>query len=181
MALAMGSLRALRTGSLATVVLVFGFLSFLLLLILVIVDFVLATRAFPSALWIVTGLALLMVLSATRPAAFSYYVTPSQALADARLQGRNVRVAGAIIPGSVSRSEGQIAFVVSDGSSTLDVAYAGALPYTFREAWRTEGWEAVVEGKLGPARTLQATNVLVRHLPEMQVRRRGQEATRAGR
>jgi len=62
MALAMGSLRALRTGSLATVVLVFGFLSFLLLFILVVVDFVLATRAFPSALWIVAGLALLFLL-----------------------------------------------------------------------------------------------------------------------
>lgn len=62
MAIRMGSLGALRRGSLATVVLVFGFLTFLLLLVLVIVDLVLSTNAFPSALWIVAGLAFLFML-----------------------------------------------------------------------------------------------------------------------
>ena len=53
----MGTLGALRRGSLLTITLVFGFLALLLLLILVIVDWVLQTRAFPGAFAIVVGLA----------------------------------------------------------------------------------------------------------------------------
>jgi len=60
--LPVGSLGALRRGSVATVLLVFGFLSLLLLLILVGVDWVLSTRAFPAALPIVVGLAFLFLL-----------------------------------------------------------------------------------------------------------------------
>src|SRR3990170_506986 len=56
-AVAMGSLHALRRGSLATVVLVFGFLSVLLLLVVVVVDWVLTTRALPYGFAIVAGLA----------------------------------------------------------------------------------------------------------------------------
>ncbi len=62
MAVFVGSLGALRRGSLATVVLVFGFLTFLLLFILVVVDFVLSTHAFPFAFWIVAALAFLFML-----------------------------------------------------------------------------------------------------------------------
>ncbi len=61
MVLVMGSLRALRTGSLAAIILVLAFLSFLLVLVLLIVDIVLATRSFPGALWIVALLALLFL------------------------------------------------------------------------------------------------------------------------
>jgi heat shock protein HtpX len=61
-AIFMGSLGALRRGSLLTVGLVFGFLALLLLLILVIVDWVLQTRAFPGAFAVVVGLALFFIL-----------------------------------------------------------------------------------------------------------------------
>ena len=60
-AVAVGSLGALRRGSIATVVLVFGFLSFLLLLIVVIVDVVLSASATPFAFLIVVGLALFFI------------------------------------------------------------------------------------------------------------------------
>ena len=58
----MGSLSALRRGSLITVVLVFGFLTFLLLGIVVIVDLVLSAHAFPYSLAVVTGLAALFMV-----------------------------------------------------------------------------------------------------------------------
>ena len=58
----MGSLSALRRGSLVTVVLVFGFLTLLLLGIVVIVDFVLSAHAFPYSLLVVAGLAFLFML-----------------------------------------------------------------------------------------------------------------------
>ncbi len=58
----MGSLAALRRGSYATVVLVFAFLSVLLLLVLAIVDFALQATATPGALLILLILALLFVV-----------------------------------------------------------------------------------------------------------------------
>lgn len=65
----MGSLGALRRGSYATAILVFGFLTLLLLLVLVGVDLVLASRSFPGAFGIVFGLALLFIL-------FQWWVSP---------------------------------------------------------------------------------------------------------
>ena len=59
----MGSLGALRRGSWFTVLLLFSLLSLLLLAILVIVDYVLQSRAFPAAFAIVFGLAFLFILA----------------------------------------------------------------------------------------------------------------------
>jgi len=57
-----GSLAALRRGSYATVVLVFGFLSLLLLLFLAIIDVALQVSATPGALLILAFLALLFIV-----------------------------------------------------------------------------------------------------------------------
>ena len=58
----MGSLGALRRGSLFTVVLLFAFLSLLLLLIVAIVDFVFQAHAFPGGFAIVVALSLFFIL-----------------------------------------------------------------------------------------------------------------------
>jgi heat shock protein HtpX len=57
-----GSLSALRRGSLVTVVLVFGFLTLLLLGIVLVVDAVLSAHSFPYSLLVVAGLAFLFML-----------------------------------------------------------------------------------------------------------------------
>jgi len=57
-----GSLGALRRGSLATAILVFSFLSFLLLGIVVVVDLVLSMSLFPYSLLVVVTLALLFMV-----------------------------------------------------------------------------------------------------------------------
>ena len=57
----MGSLSALRRGSLLTVFLLFALLSLLLLVLLAIADYALQTNAFPGALAIVVGLAVLFI------------------------------------------------------------------------------------------------------------------------
>jgi len=57
-----GSLGALRRGSYVTVVLLLGLLSFFLLMILVIVDFVLQTTATPYAILLLVGFAVLFIL-----------------------------------------------------------------------------------------------------------------------
>src|SRR3989442_5998939 len=56
-----GSLNALRRGSLLTVILLFALLSLLLLVILAIADYALQTKAFPGAFAIVVGLAVLFI------------------------------------------------------------------------------------------------------------------------
>lgn len=58
----MGSLTALRRGSLTTVVLVFGFLALLLLAVLAVVDYALSAQALPWALPAVVLLALLFMV-----------------------------------------------------------------------------------------------------------------------
>ena len=58
----MGSLSALRRGSLATVVLVFAVLSLLMLGIVVIIDFVLSSRSFPYSILIVVFLVFLFMV-----------------------------------------------------------------------------------------------------------------------
>ena len=58
----MGSLGALRRGSVATVVLVFGFLTILLLGIVVIIDYILSSQSFRYTLVIVAGLAFLFMV-----------------------------------------------------------------------------------------------------------------------
>jgi len=57
----MGSLNALRRGSALTVFLVFAFLSLLMLFVLVIIDIVLQTNAFPGGFAIIVALALLFI------------------------------------------------------------------------------------------------------------------------
>src|SRR2546425_1532823 len=66
----MGSLGALRRGSLFTVVLLFAFLSLLLLLIVAIVDYVFQAHAFPGGFAIVVALALFFIL-------FEWLISPS--------------------------------------------------------------------------------------------------------
>ncbi len=66
----MGSLSALRRGSLVTVVFLFAFFSLFLLLILAIIDFVLQAKAFPGAFAVVVGLALLFI-------AFQWLISPA--------------------------------------------------------------------------------------------------------
>ena len=66
----MGSLSALRRGSLLTVILLFALLSLLLLVILAIADYALQTQAFPGAFAIVVGLAVLFIF-------FQWLVSPA--------------------------------------------------------------------------------------------------------
>ena len=58
----MGSLAALRSGSLGTVVLVFAFLSLFLVLLVFVVDLILSTRSFPGSLIVVGELVLFFML-----------------------------------------------------------------------------------------------------------------------
>lgn len=123
---------------------------------------------------VVVGLVTLAVWAASRPGAISYFVTPSEAVGQLEsLAGRTVRVSASIVPDSVRRGpENTLRFVVADAAAQITVTYSGAVPYTFKQAWQTKGWQVVVEGTLHEGPSLRATNVFVRHPPEMAASRR---------
>jgi cytochrome c-type biogenesis protein CcmE len=73
--------------------------------------------------------------------------------------GQRIRLGGLVEAGSVRRGENmQVSFVVTDGRTTIPVAYRGVLPDLFRE-----GQGVVTEGVLEPGRQFRADSVLARH------------------
>jgi cytochrome c-type biogenesis protein CcmE len=73
--------------------------------------------------------------------------------------GQRVRIGGLVKEASVSRSDNlAVRFEVTDGTSTLTVAYQGLLPDLFRE-----GQGVVAEGALDANGTFRADSVLAKH------------------
>jgi cytochrome c-type biogenesis protein CcmE len=73
--------------------------------------------------------------------------------------GQRMRIGGLVKEGSVSRSDNlAVRFEVTDGTSTLTVAYQGLLPDLFRE-----GQGVVAEGTLDANGTFRADSVLAKH------------------
>jgi cytochrome c-type biogenesis protein CcmE len=73
--------------------------------------------------------------------------------------GQRIRLGGLVETGSVRRGENMhVSFVVTDGRTTIPVAYRGVLPDLFRE-----GQGVVTEGVLEPGRQFRADSVLARH------------------
>jgi cytochrome c-type biogenesis protein CcmE len=73
--------------------------------------------------------------------------------------GQRMRIGGLVKEGSVWRGDDlKVRFEVTDGTSTVPVAYQGILPDLFRE-----GQGVVAEGALDAAGTFRADNVLAKH------------------
>jgi cytochrome c-type biogenesis protein CcmE len=73
--------------------------------------------------------------------------------------GQRMRIGGLVKEGSVSRGDDlRVRFEVTDGTSTVPVAYQGILPDLFRE-----GQGVVAEGALDAAGTFRADSVLAKH------------------
>ncbi|MCS7050666.1 MAG: cytochrome c maturation protein CcmE, partial [Thermomicrobium sp.] len=90
--------------------------------------------------------------------AASYFVTVSELDAkSADVDGRRVRVGGDVVAGSIVRgAPGEpIRFRITDGTSQLEVVYAGVLPDMF-----AEGRHVIVEGLFREGQPIQADSVL---------------------
>jgi cytochrome c-type biogenesis protein CcmE len=73
--------------------------------------------------------------------------------------GMRIRIGGLVKEGSVQRGDSlAVRFEVTDGRSTIPVAYQGLLPDLFRE-----GQGIVAEGALDLSGTLRADSVLAKH------------------
>ena len=95
--------------------------------------------------------------------AVSLFLTPSQAMREANLQGRSVQLGGFVRVGSVERLEGdEIRFTVADSaqpnSAAVRVVYKGVLPDLFRE-----GQGVVTKGTFENPQLFRANSVLAKH------------------
>lgn len=106
----------------------------------------------------ITSLGVVLVLLAFRENLLYFYY-PSQ-LALATETGRDIRVGGLVVAGSVQRAPDSLAvrFTLTDHESELEVHYEGILPALFRES---QG--AIVTGRLRLDGVFAAVQVLARH------------------
>lgn len=89
-----------------------------------------------------------------------YFVSPSEVIAGQVPAGKNFRVGGLVVAGSVVRpgSDMLVQFEVTDTLNTVPVQYSGILPDLFRD-----GQGVVVKGHMNQAGMFQATEVLAKH------------------
>jgi cytochrome c-type biogenesis protein CcmE len=113
---------------------------------------------------ILAGLALLGGAVALILSAFQenlvFFHTPTEVAEGKAPSGRTFRIGGLVEGGSIQRAADGITvnFVVTDTAKRIPVSYKGPLPDLFKE-----GKGAVVQGKLGPDGTFEATEVLAKH------------------
>lgn len=88
----------------------------------------------------------------------TYFVAPSE-LAEKAQPGRQLRLGGLVVEGTVRRGEdGAMWFAVTDGAVQVEVRYDGILPDLFRE-----GQGVVAEGTWVPGQAFEARRVLAKH------------------
>ena len=89
-----------------------------------------------------------------------FFQTPSDIAAGKVPQGRNFRIGGMVVAGSLKRqSDGlTVQFAITDTAKTVPVRYTGPLPDLFRE-----GKGAVALGQLDAKGVFIATEILAKH------------------
>ena len=106
----------------------------------------------------VLGVAVALVLSALKDS-IVFFNSPTDLVEKHVAPGTRIRIGGLVKTGSLVRSENlAVRFDVTDGKSTLPVAYQGLLPDLFRE-----GQGVVAEGTLDGSGTFKADSVLAKH------------------
>lgn len=87
----------------------------------------------------------------------AYYITVNEFRhSESSFHGKNVKVAGDVVEGSIDRKHNQLEFVIAHEGESLKVQYVGKalVPDTFKD-----GAKAVVEGQLGQDGTFQAKHI----------------------
>jgi cytochrome c-type biogenesis protein CcmE len=103
------------------------------------------------------GIASAFVLNALN-SNIALYITPTEVVQGKAPKLGAFRVGGLVKPGSLSRTDLTVHFVVTDTVKDVNVSYTGILPDLFKE-----GQGAVVQGKLGDKGELIASEVLAKH------------------
>jgi cytochrome c-type biogenesis protein CcmE len=106
----------------------------------------------------VLALAVALILGALKDS-IVFFNSPTDVVEKQVKPGTRIRIGGLVKEGSLWRGESlAVRFEVTDGRSTVTVAYQGLLPDLFRE-----GQGVVAEGTLDPTGTLRADSVLAKH------------------
>ena len=89
-----------------------------------------------------------------------FFITPSQVFEENLTQQKSLKIGGLVKPHSVTHSELDHFFTLTDGKTDLPVKYHGILPELFRE-----NQTIVVEGSFNDSngRLFTAQNVLAKH------------------
>lgn len=115
-------------------------------------------------LWVVAAAAPVLALAVglslwAMRGSVTYFFSPSEVTEAAAPAGRNIRLGGLVVAGSVRKgADGQVAFSVTDNAAVTQVVYRGDLPDLFRE-----GQGIVAEGAFDADRTFRARQVLAKH------------------
>lgn len=123
----------------------------------------------PLRLWLGGGLlvaAIVYLVVTGLQTSAVYYVTVSELRArDGAAAAQTVRVAGAVVDGSIQRDATHLRFELTDGSATVPVVHTGTVPDLF--GYRAEGayQDVVVEGRYTPGGVLEARSLIVKHGP----------------
>jgi cytochrome c-type biogenesis protein CcmE len=106
----------------------------------------------------VLALSVGLVLSALKDS-IVFFNSPTDVAEKHLAPGARIRLGGLVKPGSVVRGDNlSVRFEVTDGKSSIPVAYQGLLPDLFRE-----GQGVVTEGALQASGTFKADSVLAKH------------------
>jgi cytochrome c-type biogenesis protein CcmE len=88
-----------------------------------------------------------------------FFNSPTDVVEKHVAPGSRIRLGGLVQPGSLKRGDNlAVRFEVTDGKTTVPVAYTGILPDLFRE-----GQGVVTEGTLDAGGTFKADSVLAKH------------------
>jgi cytochrome c-type biogenesis protein CcmE len=91
--------------------------------------------------------------------AISLFKSPTEIAASRPAPNARIRLGGMVEAGSlVKEADGQVRFAVTDGATSIKVAYRGLLPDLFRE-----GQGVVTEGSVAADGTFRADTVLAKH------------------
>jgi cytochrome c-type biogenesis protein CcmE len=86
-----------------------------------------------------------------------YYRTPTELLSGQGDPSQRLRVAGKVVPGTITKQSGTTRFAVTDGTSRVDVKTADLLPDTFGP-----NVEVVAEGAMTKGGLFSASTVLAK-------------------
>ena len=89
----------------------------------------------------------------------TFFYSPSEVTVEKVPTGQMIRLGGLVVEGSVVKNtDGSVRFTITDNEATAPVHFKGDLPDLFRE-----GQGIVAQGRYGPDRTFEATQVLAKH------------------
>jgi cytochrome c-type biogenesis protein CcmE len=116
-------------------------------------------RAIIAGLVCVAAIVAIVVLAVVLSENVVFFRTVSEAVHHrASEQGDRLRVAGAVVPGTVAETRNGVRFEITDGKATIPVVQTGDTPGLFKE-----GAPVVCEGRWSKGAAFDSDRILIKH------------------